>query len=117
MNDGEIFNTITNGKGQMMGYGYNIEIDDRWRIIMYIRALQHAQNAKLQDASLDEQNQLNKAKKPSTTDGYRIKYLDQHTVVGWYEGSRHHILNGVERDRLTTKGLLHVASLDEEGSK
>ena len=42
MSDGEIFNTITNGKGQMMGYGYNIAIDDRWRIIMYIRALQHS---------------------------------------------------------------------------
>ena len=45
--DGEIFNTITNGKGQMIGYGYNITIDDRWRIVMYIRALQRSQNAAL----------------------------------------------------------------------
>jgi mono/diheme cytochrome c family protein len=83
MNDGEIFNTITNGKGQMMGYGYNIAIDDRWRIVMYIRALQHAQDAKLQDATNDEQNQLNSAKKPSTTDNFKIKYLDQHTLSQW----------------------------------
>jgi mono/diheme cytochrome c family protein len=83
MSDGEIFNTITNGKGQMLGYGYNITIDDRWRIIMYIRALQHSQNATLQDASPEEQSDLNKAKKPATT---IIKYLDKKTVVGWYEG-------------------------------
>jgi hypothetical protein len=62
MSDGEIFNTITNGKGQMLGYGYNIAIDDRWRIVMYIRALQRSQNATLQDASPEEQTQLEKAK-------------------------------------------------------
>ena len=55
MTDGDIFNTITNGKGQMLGYGYNITIDDRWRIVMYIRALQRSQNATLADASPEEQ--------------------------------------------------------------
>ena len=64
MSDGEIFNTITNGKGQMIGLGYNISVDDRWRIIMYIRALQLSQNATLQDASPDEQALLNKSSKP-----------------------------------------------------
>jgi mono/diheme cytochrome c family protein len=67
MSDGEIFNTISNGKGQMLGYGYNIAIDDRWRIIMYIRALQHSENAALQDASPEEQENLNKTKKPAAT--------------------------------------------------
>ena len=62
--DGDLFNTITNGKGQMMGYGYNIGIDDRWRIVMYIRALQRSENAALQDASADEQQKL-QAKKPA----------------------------------------------------
>jgi mono/diheme cytochrome c family protein len=84
MNDGEIFNTITNGKGQMMGYGYNIAIDDRWRIIMYIRALQHSDNAKLQDASPKEQQQLNAP--PKTTDNFKIQYLNSRTVFGWYDG-------------------------------
>jgi len=35
----------------MLGYGYNVAIDDRWRIVMYIRALQLNQNAALEDAS------------------------------------------------------------------
>ena len=38
--DGEIFNTISNGKGQMQGYGANVTIDDRWAIVAYLRALQ-----------------------------------------------------------------------------
>jgi mono/diheme cytochrome c family protein len=62
MADGEIFDTITNGHGQMLGYGYNITIDDRWRIIMYIRALQLSQNAMVADASDEEQAQLEKTK-------------------------------------------------------
>jgi len=67
MTDGEIFNTITNGKGQMLGYGYNIAVDDRWRIIMYIRALQRSQNAAFADASPEEQKQLqDKAQKPAS---------------------------------------------------
>jgi mono/diheme cytochrome c family protein len=62
--DGDIFNTISNGKGQMLGYGYNITIDDRWRIVMYVRALQRGQNAAYADASPDEQAQLDKTKTP-----------------------------------------------------
>ncbi len=62
--DGDIFNTITNGKGQMLGYGYNITIDDRWRIVMYVRALQRSQYAPLADANADENAQLDKTKKP-----------------------------------------------------
>ena len=58
------FDTITNGHGQMLGYGYNVTIDDRWRIVMYIRALQRSQNALVDDASPDEQAQLEKTKKP-----------------------------------------------------
>jgi mono/diheme cytochrome c family protein len=40
--DGDIFNTITYGKGQMGGYGGMIPVDDRWAIIAYIRTLQTA---------------------------------------------------------------------------
>jgi mono/diheme cytochrome c family protein len=43
MADGEIFNTITHGKGQMGPY-HHIDIKDRWAIIAYIRALQLSQN-------------------------------------------------------------------------
>jgi len=62
--DGQLFDTITNGKGQMMGYNYNITIDDRWRIVMYIRALQRSQNAMLADSTTEEQAQLDKTKTP-----------------------------------------------------
>ena len=43
MADGEIFNTITHGKGQMGPYPH-IDVRDRWAIIAYIRALQLSQN-------------------------------------------------------------------------
>ena len=63
--DGDIFNTISNGKGQMLGYGYNITVDDRWRIVMYVRALQRSQNAPLADATSEELAALDKTKKPA----------------------------------------------------
>lgn len=40
MPDGEIFNTISKGKGSMPSYAHQVEVDDRWAIIAYIRALQ-----------------------------------------------------------------------------
>ncbi len=43
--DGKIFQTITHGKGQMSGYGYNIPVNDRWAIISYVRALQAAEKS------------------------------------------------------------------------
>lgn len=67
ISDGDIFNTITHGKGQMMALGYNISIDDRWRIIMYIRALQRSQNASINDASPEEQAKLKANTKPAGT--------------------------------------------------
>lgn len=47
MADGEIFNTITHGKATMNAYGANVSIDDRWKIIAYLRALQRSQNTVL----------------------------------------------------------------------
>lgn len=43
MSDGEIFNTITHGKNTMMSYGDRIQVQDRWAIIAYVRALQKSQ--------------------------------------------------------------------------
>jgi mono/diheme cytochrome c family protein len=40
--DGRLFEVITNGKGLMSGYGYNIPVRDRWAIVAYIHALQAA---------------------------------------------------------------------------
>jgi mono/diheme cytochrome c family protein len=38
--DGEIFNTVSYGKGLMQGYAPQIPVEDRWAIITYVRALQ-----------------------------------------------------------------------------
>jgi mono/diheme cytochrome c family protein len=44
--DGEFFDTITNGKNKMWGYGYRIPPEDRWAIILYVRALYRSQIGK-----------------------------------------------------------------------
>jgi mono/diheme cytochrome c family protein len=43
--DGNIFATITYGKGQMGPYGAVIQVPDRWAIIAYIRTLQMAKRS------------------------------------------------------------------------
>ena len=58
MADGEIFNTITNGKNTMMSYGGNVPVADRWAIITYIRALQRSQNASVNDVPADQRARL-----------------------------------------------------------
>ena len=66
MADGEIFNTITNGKNTMMSYGGNVPVADRWAIIAYLRALQRSQNAAAADIPPEELVKLEKAEaKPS----------------------------------------------------
>jgi mono/diheme cytochrome c family protein len=61
MADGEIFNTITNGKNTMMSYGGNVPVADRWAIIAYVRALQRSQNAAAADIPAEELAKLEKA--------------------------------------------------------
>jgi len=60
MPDGEIFNTITNGKNTMMAYGPNIIVPDRWAIITYLRALQRSQSAAIADVPEDHRAELEK---------------------------------------------------------
>ena len=68
MADGEIFNTITNGKNTMMSYGGNVPVADRWAIIAYLRALQRSQNAAAADVPPEELAKLEKAEaKPPET--------------------------------------------------
>ena len=64
MSDGEIFNTITNGKNTMMAYGPNIIVPDRWAIIAYLRALQRSQNTTVADVPENERAQLDKPASP-----------------------------------------------------
>jgi mono/diheme cytochrome c family protein len=60
MADGEIFNTITNGKNTMMAYGPNIVVADRWAIICYLRALQRSQSATVADVPPEHRADLDK---------------------------------------------------------
>lgn len=47
--DGELFHVISEGRNQMQGYAASIEIPDRWAIVAYVRALQLARLATLED--------------------------------------------------------------------
>lgn len=48
---GELFNTITNGIRNMPAYGAQIDPDERWAIVMYVRALQRSRASGLGDLS------------------------------------------------------------------
>jgi mono/diheme cytochrome c family protein len=47
--DGELFHVISQGRNLMQGYAANIEINDRWAIVAYVRALQRARLATLEE--------------------------------------------------------------------
>ena len=47
--DGYIFDVITNGIRTMPSYADQVRPEDRWAIVVYIRALQRSQNAGLED--------------------------------------------------------------------
>ena len=55
---GEIFNTITNGVRNMPGYGRQIPAEDRWAIILYVRAIQRSRAATVADLSDQERASL-----------------------------------------------------------
>lgn len=57
---GQIYNTITNGKNSMAGYGSQVVVADRWAIALYVKALQRSQNATLQDVPADQRSELNR---------------------------------------------------------
>jgi mono/diheme cytochrome c family protein len=46
---GEIFGTITNGKGLMAPYGAQVTPADRWAIVAWVRVLQRSQDARIED--------------------------------------------------------------------
>ena len=50
---GHIYNTINNGIRTMPSYGSQIDVEDRWAIVGYLRALQVARSGKLEDVPAD----------------------------------------------------------------
>ncbi len=70
MPDGQIFDVITHGKGNMGPYGGNIAVPDRWAIIAYLRALQRGVNATSQDVPAEELARLDQpASEPAAEGG------------------------------------------------
>ena len=55
---GELFNTISNGVRNMPAYAAQIPPEDRWAIIMYVRALQRSQAGTLNDVPESERGSL-----------------------------------------------------------
>lgn len=58
MADGEIYNTITNGKNTMLSYADKIEPSDRWAVVAYVRALQRAQTGTVADVPASHKAEL-----------------------------------------------------------
>lgn len=57
---GYFFDVVTNGFGAMFDLSYAISVEDRWRVIAYVRALQRSQNAALADAPPERRAELEK---------------------------------------------------------
>lgn len=57
--EGELFNTITNGKNTMFPLGDKLVAEDRWAVIAYVRALQRSQNGRMNDVPASHQGELN----------------------------------------------------------
>jgi len=58
MAEGELFNTITHGKNTMQSYADKLAPDDRWAVIAYVRALQRARHATLDDVPPEHRAEL-----------------------------------------------------------
>jgi mono/diheme cytochrome c family protein len=58
MSVGELFNSISNGVRNMPGYAPQIKTEDRWAIIMYVRALQRSRGGSVNDVPPDARASL-----------------------------------------------------------
>jgi mono/diheme cytochrome c family protein len=56
--DGYLFDVITNGKGLMLPFNDRITPEERWAIVLYVRALQLSQNADATDLSEAQRTEL-----------------------------------------------------------
>jgi mono/diheme cytochrome c family protein len=60
---GRIFNTISNGIRKMPGYKEQISAEDRWAIVLYLKALQRSQKATAEDLPADKLREISNLKK------------------------------------------------------
>jgi cytochrome c len=58
MADGQVFDTISKGKGNMPPYGKQIPAEDRWNIVAYLRVLQRSQHATIDDVPSEQRGNI-----------------------------------------------------------
>lgn len=58
MAEGEIYNTVAWGKGTMYGYAEKLSPEERWAVVLYVRALQRSQNATADDIPEDKKAEV-----------------------------------------------------------
>ena len=58
MPDGEIFDVMTHGIRNMPSYEHQINPDDRWAIVVYLRALQRSHNATIDDVPVEMREKI-----------------------------------------------------------
>lgn len=56
--EGEIFQTITNGRNTMGPYGSKLRPEERWKVVLYVRALQRAATATVDDVPPEHRRDL-----------------------------------------------------------
>lgn len=57
---GHFFDVATNGLGAMPSYANRIDVEDRWAIVAYVRALQLSQSAQIDDVPVDQRQTLSR---------------------------------------------------------
>lgn len=57
---GQLFQTVTGGIRTMPRYGVQIPVEDRWAIVLYVRALQRSRSAVMEDAPEELRKRLEK---------------------------------------------------------
>jgi mono/diheme cytochrome c family protein len=55
---GQIFHTITKGQGKMASYASSLNPQERWAIVLYVKALQRSRNANIEDVPVDSRSAL-----------------------------------------------------------
>ena len=61
--DGYLFDVISNGKARMKGYSDQISVEDRWKIVAYVRALSAANGVRISCCDSSNYNDLYKSLK------------------------------------------------------
>jgi mono/diheme cytochrome c family protein len=65
---GHFFDIATNGLGAMPSYANRVDVEDRWAIVAYVRALQLSQNAHIDDVPVGHRQSLSRPQRPPAED-------------------------------------------------